>query len=74
VSRILWKDSFDRETTKAVDTAFASSCQMLNLTTDDPTTVFVARKIVELARRGERDPRKLCVRVLAALQENPVTQ
>ncbi len=35
----------------------------------DPITELVARKIIEIAEVGERDPDRLCERALAALKQ-----
>jgi hypothetical protein len=56
---------FDPETLRAMSAALDQACHALKL----PDTAAreretVAVKIVELARRGERDPERLCERVL----------
>lgn len=63
-----FSDGFDPETVKAMMTAFDKACDALRLArTHDKATEALARKIVEQARTGERDPDKLCEMTLRAL-------
>jgi hypothetical protein len=39
----------------------------------DAATEIVAHRIIELAKRGERDPDRLCERALSALAASPVS-
>jgi hypothetical protein len=50
----------DEHATKAIDEAFEAACRDLD-ETEQPSVVYeaVARRIVELAKSGERDPNKL---------------
>jgi hypothetical protein len=54
---------------KAMRAAFYRVCDVLQLSCDreDPLTEVVVTKIVDLAKKGERDPEKLCFTVLAEL-------
>jgi hypothetical protein len=53
--------------------AFHRVCDILQLNcdVDDPTTEIVVMKIVELAKVGELDPERLCIAVLADLDDAP---
>jgi len=56
---------FDPEATNAMSTAFEAACAALNIAAGDARgREAVATRIVELARRGERDPMQLRDRVL----------
>ena len=54
---------FEPEVTQAMSTAFDDACRALKLT-DGAAREAVAVRIIELARRGERDPIRLSERVL----------
>ena len=59
---------FDPEAVKALASAFEDVCAALQLTDrNDPRATIVARKIIEHARCGERDPIRLCEAVLLEL-------
>ena len=50
--------------------AYEHALKVLQLTDrTDPITELVARKIIEIAEVGERDPDRLCARALAALKQ-----
>jgi hypothetical protein len=56
---------FDPETTRLVGVAFEMALVALRHTDGvDPPRDAVARKIIELAKAGERDPERLCEGVL----------
>lgn len=56
---------FDPEATNAVSAAFDAICAALKIPAGDARgRETVAARIVELARRGERDPKRLRDRVL----------
>jgi len=56
---------FEPEVTSAMSTAFDDACRSLNLAaTAERERESVAVRIVELARRGEYDPKRLYERVL----------
>ena len=59
--------AFDPEHIEAMRKAFDVACARLELSTGtgDHKTELVARRIIELARTGERDANKLTVRTLA---------
>jgi len=54
--------SFDGETARLMGIAFEMALGSLRATPDhaDPVREAVARKIIELAKAGERDPERLC--------------
>jgi hypothetical protein len=59
---------FEPETTQAMGIAFERACIELRLTDQgDPISKLLADHIIELARRGERDPDELCAQALRAL-------
>jgi hypothetical protein len=56
---------FEPEVTHAMSTAFDDVCRALDLAASDTRgREAVAARVIELARRGERDPDKLRQRVL----------
>ena len=60
IHRLLNDCAFDPETIEVLVTAFEAALRELRLTDRaDPLTETVARKIIELAQRGERDPARL---------------
>ncbi len=66
ITPYLKAQAFDPETTKAMGIAFEKACLSLGLSLRaDPATEHVARVIIELAQRGERDPERLYESILA---------
>jgi len=62
---------FEPEAIEPMVAAFKAACHSLQLfDQDDLLTQMVARKVVEVAGAGERDPERLCDLVLLALQES----
>jgi hypothetical protein len=60
---------FDRETKHIIGVAFEMTCAALRLTDrDDLLVAMVAKRIIELAREGERNPELLCERALNDLR------
>jgi DNA-directed RNA polymerase subunit H (RpoH/RPB5) len=56
---------FSPEEVSAITKAFEAALQSLGLVNRaDPVAETVARKIIDLARMGERDPDRLCDQVL----------
>jgi hypothetical protein len=56
---------FDPDTTKLLGIVFERTCQSLKLAErTDLATELVAKKIIDLARNGERDPDQLYQRIL----------
>jgi hypothetical protein len=61
---------FDPEAIEPMVATFKAACQSLQLVDrDDLLTQIVARKVVEVAGTGERDPERLRDLVLLALKE-----
>ena len=58
---------FDAEAIKAIGEAFNSACK--DVVADQPDIVkeVIAKRIIEAARKGERDPLRLCAKALDAL-------
>ena len=68
---------FEPEATQAMSAAFDAACRALKLNDDAARErEAVAVRIIELARRGERDPARLSERVLrdagAILDPDPI--
>jgi hypothetical protein len=59
---------FNPEALKALAAAFDDACVALHLDRDDPRAIVVAKKIIERARGGERDPDQLREAVLAEIR------
>jgi len=69
------QNAFDPEATHAMSTAFEEICRALRLLdTDTRGREAVASQIIELARRGEKNPARLRDRVLrdAAAAQRPI--
>jgi hypothetical protein len=63
--------TFDPQAIEAMSAAFEAVCaslQLLNRT--DPVTEIVARKVIEVAGTGERDPERIRDLVLLTLNES----
>jgi hypothetical protein len=62
--------AFDPEAIKAISAAFEAVCESLQLRNrSDPITEIVARKVIEVAGTGERDPERIRDLALLALKE-----
>jgi len=60
---------FSPEVVAAMSVAFDDALNKLKLVDrDDPLAAIVARKIIEVARDGERDPVRLCSIALDGVQ------
>jgi hypothetical protein len=58
---LLERAAFDDRAVKAMTTAYEVALRELRLADRaDPCTEIIARKIIERARTGERDPKRLC--------------
>ena len=55
---------FEPEATHAMSMAFEEVCRILKLDGDARAKEAIAARIIELARRGERDPERLRERML----------
>ena len=62
---------FDAETTKAMGEAYDVACGELGAD-GQPALVkeVIAKRIIEAAKKGERDPQRLCAKALDALGLN----
>jgi hypothetical protein len=62
---------FDPKQIEGMSAAFVAVCHSLQLADrDDPLTEIVARKVIEVAGTGERDPERLRDFVLLALKKS----
>jgi hypothetical protein len=64
---------FDPETVRLMGIAFEMALVALQRTDGivNPTREAVAKKIIELAKAGERDPERLCDTALQSLRPSP---
>ena len=63
--------TFDTDATRAMGEAFDRVCHTLHdVAQPDLVREIVAKRIIEVARDGERDPDELCARALKALGFN----
>jgi hypothetical protein len=64
--------AFDPETIEALAVAYHGACAVLHVANDaNPRATIIAKKIIEHARHGERDPILLLDLVLTDLQRVP---
>ena len=67
ITPFLKGQAFQPETVRAMGAAFDTACRRLRLAHRiDPATELVAKKVIEVAQRGERDPDRICSSVLEA--------
>jgi hypothetical protein len=60
IQKLLQQQAFEPEEIKALSSAFEDALRELGLVDrTDPATQLVAKRIIELAQRGERDPIRL---------------
>jgi len=59
--------AFSPEDAKILIDAFEAALKALNVDREDPLTMLLAKRIVELAKEGERDPIRLRLLALATL-------
>jgi hypothetical protein len=70
ITPFLSRDRFDRETIRVMGIAFEMACVALRLADrDDDANEIIARRIIELAKAGERNPDLLCENVLKEFRE-----
>jgi len=70
IHRLVQNHAFDPDTIAVMVTAFEDALRELRLTDRaDPATELVARKVIELAERGERDPARLRDQVVRSLSK-----
>ena len=64
--------AFDPQAVKALAVAYDDACAVLHvIDNSDPGATIVAKKIIEHAQHGERDPIRLRDLVLIELRSNP---
>jgi hypothetical protein len=64
--------AFDSETAQAVANALVMTCEALGLSNrDHPMTQLVAEKIIELAKRGLKNPTELHVAAMKEFNSDP---
>ena len=63
--------AFDPGALQAMSTALEEVCRMLKVDHDQGAREVMAVRIIELARRGERDPERLSDRVLREASATP---
>jgi hypothetical protein len=60
IQKLLQQQAFEPEEIKVLSSAFENALRELGLVDrTDPATQLVAKRIIELAQRGERDPIRL---------------
>jgi len=70
IYRLLQNHAFGPDEIRVLTTAFEEALHSLRLVDrTDPATEMVARRIIELAQQGERDPVRLRERTLKSLSE-----
>ena len=67
----LQDDAFDPDALRAMSTALEEVCRKLQVNGDRRVREAMAIRIIELARRGERDPERLSDRLLREAGATP---
>ena len=68
IYRLLQKSAFGPEEIRCMTTAYEDALRVLGLIDrNDPMTEILAKKIVEIAQTGERDPSRIRAKAVAAL-------
>jgi hypothetical protein len=68
INKIATEAAFGPDEIARLTSAYEAALQLLRLTDrNDPVTEIVAKKIIGVARAGERDPAKICARALKEL-------
>jgi hypothetical protein len=74
IYRLLQNSAFAPEDVSRMTAAYEDALRTLGLANrTDPITDIVARKIVEIAQTGERDPLRISARAIAGLGTHPFT-
>ena len=72
IHRLLEREAFEPELTAIMGDVFEDVLQTLGLVDrQDPLTEMVAKKVIELAQAGERDPARLKQLTLEAFKGRP---
>ena len=70
VYRLFKNKAFEPEAITIMTSAYADVCRALGLNERDPSAAdIVAKKVIEFAQRGERNPARLRDWVIQALRE-----
>ena len=70
IRRLLENQAFGPDEIRVLTTAFEDTLRTLRLADRaDPATEIIARKIIELAQQGERDPDRLRERAIQSLSQ-----
>jgi hypothetical protein len=69
ISRLLQNSAFDSAEIEGLTKAFENVCRELKLTRKNPMRELVARKIIDFAERGSRDPELIRAFVLTEIQQ-----
>jgi hypothetical protein len=70
IRRLLENQAFGPEEIRILTIAFEDTLRTLRLADRaDPATEIIARKIIELAQQGERDPDRLRERAIQSLSQ-----
>jgi hypothetical protein len=65
IYRLLKGSAFGPDEIKVMSSAFEAALRELKLVDrSDPATELVAKRIIDLAQQGERDPHRLCERAV----------
>ena len=68
IYRLFQKSAFGPEEIERMTTAYVEALRALGLTNRaDPMTEILARKIIEIAQTGERDPMRIRAKAVAAI-------
>jgi hypothetical protein len=68
IYRLLQNSAFDPDAIQIMTAAYEGACRALQLADrSDPITEMVAKKVIEIAQLGERDPVRICDRALQEL-------
>jgi hypothetical protein len=71
ITRYLDGFRFDDEAKRVMGIAFEMACVALRIDYGDPAAAIVAKKIIECAKDGERNPDRLCDDALHILRGPP---
>jgi hypothetical protein len=72
ITRLLQDTAFGPDEIAVLVAAYEDALRVLSLVNrTDPATEMVAKKIIELAKQGERDPVRLRERVIEAVSSRP---
>ena len=68
IYRLLREASFDQPDIDRMTAAYETALKTLRLADrTDPLTELIAKKIIDVARHGERDPAHICARAIREL-------